>query len=278
MKLRPLFLALVEMIGVLLVSQFVYYFAITRVRVQFRGQSGEGVTAIVINDRWGYMDERGDIIVPPRFDWTGAFHEGLGAFAMNKKYGFIDKTGTIRVEPRFKRVGIFSDGVAPVEIDHKWGYIDHAGAFTIAPQYEWASPFSEGLASASNHDGSGYIDKTGAFVIAPQNYRETGDFSEGLATIGVITKIAPTQLERKYGYIDRSGKIVIQPQFAIAFAFKEGYAVVRKMEPFDWYYIDKKGNFVEGPQKNWRKLKKPQNIEYNQIPQTTNTTSSAPNY
>ena len=55
----------------------------------------------------------------------------------------------------------------------------------------------------------------------------------------------------KYGYIDKAGKIIINPIYTGAFPFKEGLACVSvspitlgSLKDTKWQYIDKKGKIV----------------------------------
>ena len=50
----------------------------------------------------------------------------------------------------------------------------------------------------------------------------------------------------KYGYIDKSEEIVIEPQYEDAYSFSEGLACVKIEDK--WGYIDKAGKFVINPQ------------------------------
>ena len=50
----------------------------------------------------------------------------------------------------------------------------------------------------------------------------------------------------KYGYIDRTGKIVIKPQFDLTFSFSEGLASVKIGDKYG--YIDKTGKIVINPE------------------------------
>ena len=52
-------------------------------------------------------------------------------------------------------------------------------------------------------------------------------------------------MARKYGYIDKSGKVVIEPQFDYVRDFSEGLAVVEK--DGKWGVIDKNGKVVIEP-------------------------------
>lgn len=93
----------------------------------------------------------------------------------------------------------------------------------------------------------GYMDKEGNMAI---DFRfsdedDTGNFSDGL------TKI---KINGKYGFIDKTGKIAIEPQFVRAEDFSEGLAVVSVKNKYDKYecekygYIDKTGKFVIKPE------------------------------
>jgi len=53
-------------------------------------------------------------------------------------------------------------------------------------------------------------------------------------------------MAKKYGFIDKSGKVVIEPQFDRAGSFSEGFAWVKKDDK--WGFTDKNGKVVIGPQ------------------------------
>ncbi len=58
--------------------------------------------------------------------------------------------------------------------------------------------------------------------------------------------LAVVSMGGKKGYIDKTGKVVIPPVFMHAWDFKEGLAVAKK-EKGKWGFIDKKGNWAIGP-------------------------------
>ena len=61
--------------------------------------------------------------------------------------------------------------------------------------------------------------------------------------------LAPVMIEGKEGYIDKTGKVVIDPKFFWAYPFSEGLAPVLlgDFETGKWYYIDKTGAMIIGP-------------------------------
>jgi hypothetical protein len=260
--------AFAALVAAITLGAAVYWrYSITSIKLQ--GRMCEGLAAVKIGQHWGYVDENGRIAIPPQFEWAGEFHQEMAAFCSHRKFGFIDKGGVVQIQAQFKNVREFSEGLAAVQLEGQWGFIDRTGAFVIEPQYDCALPFSEGLAGAlRNPGGYGYIDKTGSFVIAPQFYG-TREFSEGLAAVEVATELSPTRQEIKSGYVDRKGRMIIEPQFAFAYPFRNGYAIVRKVATPEWWYIDRSGRLVEGPQKDWRQLRRPGNTGHNQPTEAT---------
>ena len=101
----------------------------------------------------------------------------------------------------------------PVWKDKKCGYIDNTGRLIIPFKFDSAGPFSEGLAAAGIKEKTGYIDTTGKFVIPPR-FILGAPFSSGMALV-VIRRFEKDHLQmNKLGYINRLGKLVIQPKEA----------------------------------------------------------------
>ncbi|MEO7674780.1 MAG: WG repeat-containing protein, partial [Pyrinomonadaceae bacterium] len=65
---------------------------------------------------------------------------------VNDKTGYIDGLGKIVIEPQFQAGSEFHDGPARIEVGDKWGFIDKTGRIVIEPSFIWAEDFSEGLA------------------------------------------------------------------------------------------------------------------------------------
>ena len=134
----------------------------------------EGLARVRIGDKWGYINQVGEIVIEPQFERAGHFSEGLG---------------------RLPAV----EGLAVVVINYRTvGYINREGIF-----YSNEVSFSEGLARVRIGDKWGYINQISEIVIKPQ-FDDAGDFSEGLS---------PVKIGGKYGYINQIGEIVIKPQF-----------------------------------------------------------------
>ena len=156
--------------------------------------------------------------------------------------GFMDKAGKLVIPPRYNDVQPFSEGLAAVMLEDKYGYIDRSGKMVIPPQFSDAGPFSEGLAAVqidSTGDQEGYIDKSGKLVITGAEFSVARAFSEGLAAV--------QGKNEKYGFIDKTGKFVIPPQFLRVGDFSEGLAAVEPVDtgwPGNLAYINQKGEIV----------------------------------
>lgn len=148
-------------------------------------------------------------------------------------------------------------GLLPVMQDGKYGYIDRTGRLVIAARFDYASDFVGGMARVRVGDVWTYVSPGGEvmkttfpkpFLFAEPEY----DFSEGLAVYreGGETKYDGTRYREyvaggRYGFIDRSGKVVIEARYAAAGPFREGLAAAADGEAYG--YINKAGKFVVKP-------------------------------
>ena len=99
----------------------------------------EGLAAVVLNGKTGYIDELNRYILLPRFEaqkFPKGFSQGLSAICMNGKYGYIDKKGEIVIEPQFEDAEQFGENkIAHVKSGQKYGAIDLHGNIIIPCEY-----------------------------------------------------------------------------------------------------------------------------------------------
>ena len=107
------------------------------------GPFSEGLAAVEKGtNRWGYMDQAGNLVIAARFVFARPFNEGLAAVYLNKQWQYIDRTGRTVLRPKMlgKRTEFafeFKNGAALVGFArHKVvtrGLIDHAGRWIVKP-------------------------------------------------------------------------------------------------------------------------------------------------
>jgi len=148
------------------------------------------------DDTWGFIDKTGNMVMTfnnYEYDYVGNFSEGLAIAWLNQKMGFIDKTGELIIPMEYNKTNDFSEGLAHVSktVDHssKYGYIDKKGEVIIPFKYTHALPFSGGLAIVHEEfnnrtSENGFIDKTGKLVIPFTDVYSSTPFSEGLTLMG----------------------------------------------------------------------------------------------
>jgi hypothetical protein len=90
----------------------------------------ERVTASQIG-KYGFLNTRGEIIIPAKFDFAQYFTEGLCAVRQNNKWGYIDKQGKIVIPFQFDYALPFRKGYAKVQIKNDFFIIDKNGEIVL---------------------------------------------------------------------------------------------------------------------------------------------------
>lgn len=171
----------------------------------------------------------------------GYFHDDLAPVLLNNKWGFIDTFGEIVIEPKYKayvdgfgEYPYYQEGLTRFvdEETERIGFLNKKGFVEIQPQFYSARSFSEGFAIVGTQNDHVIIDKSGKIVaekfVAINGYYS--DFKNGRAAV---------QKEFKYGFIDYTGKFVIEPIYDEVRDFSNGYAAVKKEGK--WGFIDVNG-------------------------------------
>src|SRR5277367_3546343 len=91
---------------------------------------------VKVAGKWGYINDKGQLVINPQFDYAQPFFEGRAVVCIGKPCDSFAKPG-----------------------DSRYGYIGTTGKIIVTPQYQEASSFSEGLAAVCVGDGCGGNDK-----------------------------------------------------------------------------------------------------------------------
>lgn len=194
--------------------------------------------------KFGFMDNRGNVVIEPRFDEVRDFFHGLAAVHWKGKVGFVNEQGQMAIPARFDDARDFLEELAPVRLGRLWGYIDTHGTMVIQPQFQGAAEFRQGLARiyvwntiTLNHRGSRnrFTRDTAPEYAFPPPYEDPCG--------------SPRGDDGRFGFIDKRGAVVIQPKFSDAGEFHEGLASVclptgHDSAPARCTVIDRRGDTV----------------------------------
>ena len=226
----------------------------------------EGVAAVNIGEKrnptiglisepgkWGYLDKSGKLVIPMKFTHAEEFSEGLAAVTAGDKGAFIDHDAKVVFEVPLDVTLGFREGIVGVLYRGSLAYFDRTGK-KISPPVGYgpsSHSFSEGLVPIEIKGKTGFMDRTGKVVIEPQ-FVQAEDFSEGLAAVRVHseeTTWCPYDdrggrmgFTNKWGFIDKTGKMVIPHQYLTVDKFAEGLAAVNNCD--EWFFLDKTGKKV----------------------------------
>jgi hypothetical protein len=209
----------------------------------FIDRTGKFVIAPRFNWAWSFSDGLAAVCTGP------CQIPELGA--ARPSYGYINKDGDYVIEPKWEFAGPFSEGRAwvserPVLVGGKLvdyqqpteRLIDRAGKFVSGARFQWGVRFSHGLAETDR----GYVNRAGDVVIAWPLPGTEESFAEGWAGV--------TEGGRTV-FIDTTGKVALRPDCQYANSFSEGLAAACKNDrgyENGWGYIDRTGKFVIPPQ------------------------------
>ena len=93
------------------------------------------------NDKYGYKDKEGNVIVEPKYDLAYDLSEGMAAVRLNGKYGYVDQKGLEIIPPKYDHTWKFIGGYAAVKLGDKYEFIDKAGKEVIPLIYEDANNY-----------------------------------------------------------------------------------------------------------------------------------------
>ncbi|MFK7972986.1 MAG: WG repeat-containing protein [Bacteroidia bacterium] len=152
----------------------------------------------------------------------------------NDHWGYINNKGEVVIEPVYKDATGFSHGLAAVRKDGLFGYINPSNEFVIPARFDYAEPFIHGRARVFINSEPVFINKKGEVLKMKPARPEEEDFEpadkKGLIRKGMSTKtvagVEPKEIAliqddfvffskrnggRAYGVKLRSGETLIEP-------------------------------------------------------------------
>lgn len=221
----------------------------------FIGESSNtGIRVVRYSMKYGFINNKGDVIVPLKYDEVGCgydwlYHKAgndktqwhypiLMSVSQNGKWGFVNKRGTLVTPLVFDKVDdTSSNDNSPtwVSKEGRYGCVDTLGNYVMPLLYESEINFYNHQPAKVKKCGKwGFIDQSGK-VIIQFRFDSTRGFCDKAG-------LAPVSMNGKYGYINLSGEEVIPIKYEFADDFENGLAGVVSNGKVG--FIDADGNMV----------------------------------
>lgn len=172
----------------------------------------------------GFVDHKGDIVIPCKWTKVDDFHEGLAAVDDSSgKYGYLDINGNRVIPCTWDKAESFEDGLAVVKVknglwDYKCGVIDKDVNMYLPFEYDSLEYIGCGMFKYYNSPKYGIVNEKNERIYSPV-WKSIGRFSDGLCPV--------ENDKHQWGYIDKNKLLVIPFWWNDADDFSAGLAIVR---------------------------------------------------
>jgi hypothetical protein len=230
-----------------------------------------------ITSEKGVIDRDGRYVRNPHLEYILDFSEGFATANFGiigqPTVGMIDREGKTVLSGRFTWMSSLNGGMAAALAPNEgWGLIKPDGSWAVPPKFDWIGNLEKGLVAYGDCGGKrwqpwfagkqncryGYINRLGEVAI-PAQFTFVGTFSEDRAIVSfseysdIITDSENKQYSSigktaTFGYIDRTGRLIIDPIYEEATDFNGGVAAVAPKKSFQspsrYGFIDLNGKPV----------------------------------
>ncbi|WP_240041286.1 WG repeat-containing protein [Paenibacillus ginsengarvi] len=192
----------------------------------FVGSMGDGLLAFQkeANGKYGYIDEKGTVIIPPRFTSAMPFEGGFAvvntAEDYNNHYGLINKNGSFVIPAEYNEVEQLGEGRVAVGkatdpsrpyIGSSFALADTSGRLLTDFRFTNITDYKDGYASVSDKKETYWIDHNG-------NRATLLPAMPGSGTMAFIGNLISANVDLRLFYFDRAGKMVWKPNTTIPLA------------------------------------------------------------
>lgn len=231
---------------------------------------GENYFVIEESGKQKVINSNGDKVLEEGFDRISQINSDGVVYVEDDEYGFMDYKGNVKIKPEYKYMEELSTGILKAKEDNKYALIDINNKEKIQAKYndiyyEKSAGFYRGEVDKYNseiidsefkvklkgiiselNDEKGYIKIKTSDGYKYYNFKfEEKDVKEILAS----NKLFVSKKEKKYGFVDKDGNIVVDYIYDEAQEQNEyGYAAVKKGKV--WGAIDSEGKETITPKYN----------------------------
>ncbi|MFC0523587.1 WG repeat-containing protein [Pontibacillus salicampi] len=187
------------------------------------GARGDGLLAFQRDSggKYGYINEKGRIVVEPQFDGAQRFYEQRAIINRIDDYlyyyGVIDRKGNMVIEPEFNDIvpmkeNRFAVGKAkkPSEpyLGSTYAIVKADGEYLSDFRYESVQPYEKGFASAHDRENTFFLNKKGKIA-------QHMPILPGQGAMVLEGSLIRATIDYQLFYVNREGKLIWRPNKTI---------------------------------------------------------------
>lgn len=214
---------------------------ISQTELGIAGSGGENLFPAVNDGKWCFVDETGSRrLVPDKdYDYLGPFRNGFAVAKSGDTYGYVDKEFN-EYAFEFTYAGNFNNGKASVKKDGTVKIINTSFNVIGETTYEYvvSNAYGDTIFEDKIIGKSGSVCAICDISSTPHELFKSDYICYPSATCEPLA----FRSGDRWGYVSKSGKVVINPEFYGAKSFSNGLGAV-KMES-KWGYVDTGGETI----------------------------------
>ena len=145
---------------------------LTPITYDYLTSFSEDVATAINNNHWWLLNTKGEKIQlfyndSLNYRMVDSFREGLCCVKFEDKIGYINKKGNLVIPLLYDEGTRFEDGIAFVGLNNKWGVIDYIRNEIISLEYDEISTLWDGTLEATKGAEKFYFDKKGKKATSP---------------------------------------------------------------------------------------------------------------
>ncbi len=197
---------------------------------QFAWVFSEGLGAVVNEGKLGFVNAKGDLVIPNRYDYRNAAHDPMdflfkgGSCAVidpaTGKSGLIDQKGEWKLQPQYDYIVNPIKGFRKVRLNEKFGLLDSALNLALPVQF-MAIEFSDNGIVVDKGDVKQLIAYDCKTILEPVLYDtayrlsyQTGNTDEYEEPVYISCDMICYEVSGGCGLMDMRGKVVTKPIYA----------------------------------------------------------------
>jgi hypothetical protein len=192
---------------------------------------GSGLVIFKANDKFGFKDQQGRIIISNRYESVKPFYERMAAIKINKKWGFINLDEQLIVQPRYDSVGSFNGNTCIVKKGNLLGVVNIKSNEIIPLNYNIVKRLSNGKFKVQKNNKWGILNRNGSVSI-PVKYTKFNQVSDKLFIVqkngkyGTINSAGVSRMPLIYDFIDYNK---VSKTLITKMAHKNEWTLLRKV-------------------------------------------------